>query len=188
MSKFKVHGADTAPAKSAEWLQQAKSAFGFVPNLLGTFAEAPATLEGYMTLGRIFDGSSFDATERQVVLLTVSRYNDCHYCVAAHTVIAGMQKVPRNVVDAIRDGRAIGDERLEALRRFTTAVVDKRGQVGDEDIASFEAAGFSRQQVLEVILGVAYKTISNYTNHVAQTPLDDAFAAEALPAVDRKAG
>jgi len=188
MSHFRIHGTETAPGKSAGLLKQAESAFGFVPNLLGTFAEAPATLEGYLALGKLFDQSSLDATERQVVLLSVSRYNECHYCMAAHTVIAGMQNVPESVVDAIRDGREIGDERLEALRRFTTAVVDKRGWVDEDDIRQFERAGFSQQQVLEVILGVAFKTISNYTNHVAATPLDDAFAGAAWSDGERKAG
>lgn len=188
MSEFKVHSADSAPGKSAELLKQAESAFGFVPNLLGTFAEAPATLEGYLTLGKLFDQSSFDATERQVVLLSVSRYNECHYCLAAHTVIAGMQNVPRDVVDAIRDGREIDDERLEALRRFTTTVVDRRGWADDAEIRRFEQAGFSRQQLLEVILGVAFKTISNYTNHIAETPIDDAFAGEAWSDGKHKAG
>lgn len=188
MNPFKVHGTASAPGKSAALLKQAETAFGFVPNLLGTFAEAPVTLEGYMTLSQLFDGTSFDATERQVVLLSISRYNECHYCLAAHTVIAGMQNVPRDVVDAIRDGQEIDDERLEALRRFTTIVVDKRGWVDEIDIHRFEQAGFSRQQVLEVILGVAFKTISNYTNHIAATPLDDAFAAEAWSGNERKAG
>ncbi len=187
MSNFTVHSAATAPGKSAELLNNAQAAFGFVPNLLGTFAEAPATLEGYLNIGQLFDQTSFTPTERQVVLLAVSAYNECHYCVAAHSTIAGMQKVPREVVDAIRDGRPIADARLEALRRFATAVVEQRGWVGDEAIADFIEAGFGRQQVLEVVLGVAMKTISNYTNHIAETPLDAAFAGEAWTSDQRQA-
>jgi len=187
MSHFKVHSPTTAPGRSAELLQQAESAFGFVPNLLGTFAEAPATLEAYMTLGKLFDQTSFSATERQVVLLAVSAWNECHYCVAAHSTIAGMQKVPRDVVDAIRDNRPIPDPRLEALRRFTTAVVERRGWAGDEAVAEFTAAGYTQQQVLEVILGVAMKTVSNYTNHITETPLDAAFAGEAWSGERRRA-
>ena len=187
MSNFRIHSTATAPDAAATLLQQAESAYGFVPNLLGTFAESPATLDGYMTLGKLFDQTSFTATERQVVLLTISAWNECHYCVAAHSTIAGMPKVPRDVVDAIRDDRPISDPRLEALRRFTLAVVEQRGWAGDQAVGEFLAAGFTKQQILEVILGTAMKTLSNYTNHIAETPLDAAFAGEAWPGSQRRA-
>ena len=107
---------------------------------------------------------------------------------AAHTVVAGMQKVPTDVIDAVRGDRPIIDHRLEALRLFATAVVEKRGWVSDDDISAFLAAGFSRAQILEVILGVSFKTLSNYTNHVADTLLDKAFETGAWsPAVKRLA-
>jgi alkylhydroperoxidase family enzyme len=109
-------------------------------------------------------------------VLAVSRFNDCRYCMAAHTAIAGMQEVPEHVVKSIRMDQAIEDQRLEALRKFTTLVVEKRGSVSAQDIAAFEGAGFGRAQVLEVILAISFKTLSNYVNHVADTPLDAAFA------------
>ena len=96
---------------------------------------------------------------------------------AAHSVIAEMQKVSADVIEALRDDKPIPDQNLEALRKFTTQVIEKRGWVDDADTRDFYAAGFSQQQVLEVVLGVAFKTISNYTNHITETPLDDAFAA-----------
>lgn len=142
MSEFKVHTKQTAPEKSAKLLEQAQSALGFVPNLLGVFAESPATLKAYLTLGQSFDESSFTPIERQIVILTVSRFNECQYCVAAHSIIAGATKVPNQAIRAIRSDEPIEDTRLEALRRFTTAVVDKRGSVSEEDVKSFEAAGF----------------------------------------------
>jgi len=150
-----------------------------VPNLLGTMAEAPALLNAYTTLAGIFDKTSFNPTERQVVLLSVSYENSCEYCVAAHSVIASMQKVPADVVEAIRKNQPITDPRLEALRRFTTAVVASRGWPTEEQTSAFLAAGYGRQQILEVVLGVGMKTLSNYTNHLAGTPLDAAFAKAA---------
>ena len=94
--------------------------------------------------------------------------------------------MPDEVVLAIRNDEPIADSRLEALRKFTTAVVDTRGWVSDADIDAFLAAGFSKAQILDVILGISFKTLSNYTNHIADTPLDDAFAAEAwAPIQDR---
>ncbi len=135
-------------------------------------------------MGKIFDESSFSATERQLIILAVSRYNECNYCIAAHTVVAGMQKVPTDVIEAIREDRPIRDSRLEALRTFATSVVEKRGWVTDEQVSAFLAAGFSRAQILEVIVGISFKTLSNYTNHIADTPLDEAFEAGAWPLVE----
>ncbi len=186
MSNFTVHTADTAPENSRELLAGAQQAFGFIPNLIGTFAESPAALEAYLALGQIFDKSSFSATERQTVILAVSRYNECHYCVAAHSVVAGMQKVPAEVIEAIRNDSPIADSRLEALRNFTTAVVDKRGWVSAEEVDAFIDAGFTQAQVVEVVLGVTFKTLSNYTNHIADTPLDDAFAGAAWAPVEAR--
>jgi uncharacterized peroxidase-related enzyme len=172
---FDMHTADTAPEAARETLSAARKGYGFVPNLLAVMAEAPALVKGYTTLSRIFDESSLSAAERQVVLLATSHENDCAYCVAAHTVIAGMQKVPGGVVEAIRDGRPIADAKLEALRRFTAAVVASRGWPSDAELVAFTSAGYGKQQVLEVVLGVGLKTLSNYTNHIAATPLDPAF-------------
>jgi uncharacterized peroxidase-related enzyme len=173
---YPVHTIETAPESARDTLFAARKAYGFIPNLLAVMAEAPALAKGYTTLSRIFDESSFSPAERQVVLLTVSYENECTYCVAAHSVIAGMQKVPADVVQAIRSNRPIADNRLEALRRYTSAIVTKRGWPTEADTAMFEAAGYARQQALEVVLGVGLKTLSNYMNHVAHPPLDQAFA------------
>ncbi|MGE3993953.1 carboxymuconolactone decarboxylase family protein [Pseudorhodoplanes sp.] len=142
-------------------------------------AEAPALLKAYVALSEIFDSTSLNATERQVVLLAVSYENNCEYCIAAHSVISGMQRVPDNVVQAIRVGHPIADRKLEALRRFAAAVAKTRGWPSDADAAAFLDAGYTSQQALEVVLGVGMKTLSNYANHLAETPLDQAFAAAA---------
>ena len=189
MTTFNVHTKQTASPEAAQLLAAAEKAYGFVPNLLATFAESPATLKGYVTLGEIFGESSFSPTEQQTVLLAASRYNECHYCLAAHSTIAKMQNVATNVVDAIRDERPIADARLESLRQFTEAVIDKRGWLSEDEVDTFIAAGFTKAQAFEVILGAALKTISNYINHIAETPIDDAFAANARHATsDRAAG
>lgn len=179
---YPIHDLETAPAASKDVLAAAQKGFGFIPNLLGAMAEAPALLKAYTTLSRIFEETSFSASERQVVLLATSHENGCAYCVAAHGVIATMQKVPGDVTEAMCDHRPIADPRLEALRGFTTAVVASRGWPSEADLAAFTAAGYQHQQVLEVLLGVGLKTLSNYTNHICETPLDRAFAEAARSA------
>jgi len=90
------------------------------------------------------------------------------------------------VTDAIRNDLPIADSKLEALRVFTTKVVDQRGWVSEEDIQAFVQAGYNKQQIIEVILGVSVKTLSNYVNHISQTPVDDAFAKRAWQPVSNE--
>jgi uncharacterized peroxidase-related enzyme len=182
MSTFQVHTIESAPAGSTQILEKAQKGLGFVPNLYGVLAESPALLEAYTSIGSTFDRSSFDATERQVVLLSVSLENGCDYCMAAHSTIAGMQGVPEHVVEALRAGTPLADARLETLGQFTRQVVRERGRVSEQDVQAFLDAGFTRAQVFEVILGVGMKTLSNYANHIAHTPLDEAFEAQAWTA------
>jgi len=189
MTQFTIHSKATAPEKSVPILDSTEKAFGFIPNLVAVLAESPAGVKGYRTLMGIFDESSLTPTERQVVLLAVSRYNECHYCIAAHTVIAEMQNVSQQIIDAIRNDLPIADHKLEALRDFTTKVVDKRGWLSKEEIQAFLDSSYTRQQLIEVIMGVSLKTFSNYLNHIAEIPVDDAFAAEAWSAEEiRQAG
>ncbi|MEM9555359.1 MAG: carboxymuconolactone decarboxylase family protein [Acidobacteriota bacterium] len=176
MLDLTVQSAETAPEAARETLDSVGAAYGFVPNLFGILANAPAAVEGYAALSKIFGKSSFSPAEQQTVLLTASRVNGCTYCMAAHTGVAKMSKVPDAVIDALRDGGPItSDAKLEALRVFTLAVVEKRGWLDQADVDAFLAAGFAREQVLDVVLGVTLKTLSNYTNHVTDTPLDERF-------------
>ena len=177
MSDFKVHTIDTAPEQSVPFLQSAQQSMGFVPNLIGVLAESPAAVEAYLTLMNIFDRSSFSPVERQVAILAISRVNECDYCVAAHSVVASMQDVPADVIQAIRNDRPIADPKLEALRSFSATVIEKRGWLSDDDVAAFRSAGYNQAQVLDVVLAASLKTLSNYANHVTETPLDDAFAS-----------
>lgn len=187
MTDFTVHTQETAPQGSKEILQGVEQAYGFVPNLMATLAESPAAVEAYATLAGIFDKSEFTSTERQVVLMTNNRLNGCTYCMAAHSAISKMQGVPADVISTLRAGTAFTDTKLEALRTFTSKVVENRGLVSEADTETFIAAGYSKGNILEVILGTSLKTISNYTNHIANTPVDGVFQAETWSAEDATA-
>jgi AhpD family alkylhydroperoxidase len=175
MTDFTIHTQETAPAASKPLLDKSHKAIGFVPGLLGVLAEAPKALEAYQVLGTLFTETSLTTTEQHVVWLTINYENDCGYCVPAHTALAKLDAVPDDVIEALRNGTSIADPKLEALRTFTVQVVDKRGWVTDDDVQAFLNAGYTRQQILEVILGLAHKVISNYTNHLAETPVDAVF-------------
>lgn len=172
MSNFKTYTIDTAPAASKTSLEDTKRAFGFVPNLQAHMAESPALLAGYSALWDLFSKSTLTPHEQQVVYLTSNFENNCHYCMAGHSTLAKMIKMDAGVIAALRAGTPLPDAKLEALHRFTTLVVRERGFVPDADVDAFLAAGYTRQNVLEVILGVATKVMSNYTNHIVHTELD----------------
>ncbi len=176
MTDFTVHTLETAPEGAREALDGLKGKYGFIPNIAGVMSEAPGLLKGYLTMVEQLEGGTLSPTEQQLILLATSYENRCTYCVSAHSAIASMQHVPEDVIASLRSGAPISDPKLEALRRLTVAIVEKRGFVEDADVQAFLAAGYTRAQLLEVILGVGIKTLSNYMNHIAHTPLDDAFA------------
>ncbi|MFG0260133.1 MAG: carboxymuconolactone decarboxylase family protein [Phycisphaerales bacterium JB041] len=176
MSSLKIHTAQSAP-DARQLIEDAQGAFGFLPNLLGVMAEAPALLEGYLALASIFDKTDLSPTERQVVMMVNNRLNGCTYCMAAHTAIARSQGVPEGVIESLRSGTELADLKLEALRRFAVLINESRGWPEQRDIDDLLAAGYTVRTVLEVVLGTALKVMSNYTNHIASTPLDSAFAA-----------
>ncbi len=152
------------------------SKWGFVPNLIGLMAESPATVKAYVALTEALSETSFTPVEQQVITLAVSSENECTYCMAAHSAIARMAGMSEPDLEALREGQPMADDRLEVLRRYVTSVIRTRGWPSAEHQAAFKTAGYTTQQTLEVLVGVAMKTLSNYVNHLADTPLDSQFA------------
>lgn len=172
MTSFRTHLPETAPEPTRQTLAEARRRLGFVPNLYANLAESPEALEGYITLSAIFAKTAFTPGEQQVVLLAASAENGCDFCVAAHSALAKSVKVPATAVSAIRDGQALPDRKLDALAAFTRSVVRSRGNPGDPALERFLSAGFEQRHVLDVLLGVAMKTLSNYANHIMRTQLN----------------
>jgi len=180
MTSFPVHTLATAPEASRERLDAGRKAWGFVPNLQGSLAESPVALEAYDTLFALAAKMTLAPAERQIVFLAVSVENGCEYCAMGHTYLARAAKAPEAAIEAVRDGRVVPDDRLQALRAFAQAVVRERGHVGDAAVEAFFAAGFTRENVFEVVTIIATKTISNYVNHIAHTPKESFMSDPAL--------
>lgn len=172
MSTFPSYTLDTASAAAKPLLEGARQAFGFVPNLQSHMAESPELLAGYSALWDLFGKSTLTPHEQQVVYLTANFENNCHYCMAGHSTLAKMIGMAPEVIAALRAGTPLPDPKLEALHRLTTIVVRDRGFVSDAEISAFLAAGYTQRNVLEVVLGVATKVLSNYTNHLVHTEND----------------
>lgn len=179
MTNFKIHDINNAPEDSKPSLEAVKKAFGFVPNLIGTLAASPTATKAYLTVADLFGNSSLNAVEQQVVLLATSVENSCEYCVAAHSLMAkNFAKADVQIVEALRNNEALPDAKLNALANFTKQVVVKKGFVSKEELSSFINSGYSQENALEVIVGIAQKILSNYTNHLTDITLDDQFASE----------
>jgi alkylhydroperoxidase family enzyme len=147
-----------------------------IPSLHAVMAEAPGLLQAYKTAHELVVNSSFDKDEITVLWQTVNVEHACHYCVPAHTAISMNMGVSNDISEALRNQTPLPNARLEALRTFILSVVRDRGNVDDSAVQAFLDAGFSKRQILEVVLGVSQKVMSNYTNHLANTPVDTAFA------------
>jgi len=171
---FTTYTQETAPEDSREILSKVLETMKFIPNLLGKMAESPATLQAYLSLSELLKTSSFTPAQQQIILLVISLENGCTYCVPVHSRGAKYANVTDETIDALRQGQRLQDAKLEGLRQFVQAVVRDRGMLKEDQLQAFIDIGYSKANVLEVILAVAMKTISNYANHILHTELDSA--------------
>lgn len=179
---FTVHDETSAPADSRPMLDGAKARLGFISTLTGVMAESPQLLEAYNTAYNAFMKSSLPRLEKHVVLIAASVENQCEYCVAAHSTMAAKARLSDEDLAAVRSQQPVDEPSMEATRSLATRLVRGRGWLDEETIDAFLAAGHTPRHVFDIILGVSVKTMSNYTNHVAHTPLDAAWAARAWQA------
>lgn len=175
MSTLQIHTIESAPEESKASLENSVKAFGMLPNLHGVLSESPQLLEAYKTIHQLFSNSSFNAEELTVVWQTINVEHECHYCVPAHTAIAHMMKVDPALTEALRNNEAMPTEKLQVLKDTTLHILRNRGHISDAELETFYAAGYGQRQVLDIILGISQKVISNYTNHIANTPVDAPF-------------
>ena len=170
---FALHTEDTAPEAARPLLAEAAARLGYLPNLFRVLAEAPAALAAYIETSRIAATGRLTPAEQQVVALAVSIENGCTYCVASHSAAAQRIGLDEAALAALREGCAIPDPRLQALRRFAERLSAGRGRVPDEATDAFLAAGFANREILEVVMLVALKVLSNYASHFANPPLNE---------------
>ena len=184
MSLYEVHTIETAPQGSKPLLQNLQSAIGMIPNLAAAMAESPELLSGFLSIRRIFYGGTFSPAEIQVLALTNAFENGCRYCMALHSTFALKEGVSKDAVERLRAGGSPQEPRLNALSGFSRALVKRRGHVSDDELQGLLAAGYSKAQALEVVLGVAVSILPNFAHHVTQCPVDDAFSTHAWEATN----
>jgi len=173
MTRLTLHTLETAPEASRPWVQQALNNNGFLPNLIGVLANAPAALETYFTVSGLNARASLSLAEREVVQITAARLHGCEFCVAGHTSVALKKaQLDQATVQQLQLGGSTGNTRLDAVARFTAEVIASRGNVGDGALADFVAAGFEPAQALEVVLGVSLATLCNFANNLGRSPIN----------------
>jgi len=169
----------SAQGKAKDILDLALKQVGFIPNMYANMANAPGVLSTYLHGYALFRGESgLKPAEQEVVFLAVSQVNGCKYCTAAHSMIAEkMSGVPADVLKAIRAQTAIADAKLATLYETTVTMVKSHGQPSPEEVKRFLDAGYKETDLMYIVLAIAVKTLSNFSNHLFATPVDERFAA-----------
>ena len=164
---FPLHTIESAPEEVREALTPMQERMDFLPTMAGKLAEAPALLNAYLAAAPFFDQTSLTPSERTVVYMAASHRQNCDFCMTAHSWGAQRQGLDEATLNGLREGRPLPDNKLETLRQFTLVMLEKRGAVSDSEKEAFFSAGYTPRQALEVILGLALKTMTNYTNALA---------------------
>lgn len=170
---------DTAQGAQKEVLDTALKQVGFIPNMYANMANVSGILSTYLHgYDQFRKQSGLKPAEQEVVFLAISQTNGCKYCTAAHSMIADkMSGVPADVLQAIRAGQPIADTRLAALFALTQDLVKNLGQPAPAKVQAFLDAGFEEKHLLNIILAISVKVLSNYSNHAFGTEVDERFAA-----------
>ncbi|MGF6601468.1 alkylhydroperoxidase family enzyme [Paraburkholderia sp. GAS448] len=175
MSHFPAHTIESAPAQSKPVLEQLQQVFGMIPNIAAKMAASPVLINGFIGLFERVHSSSLTEPQIQTLLLTNAVTNASEWAVAFHTALALKQGVHPADVDAIRRGILPDDPGLAALSMLARTLIEKRGRLAISDQNRFFEAGYSSEQILEVIAVVAASTITNYTGSVTQPALEAPF-------------
>ena len=168
MANFTFHTPENTSGKTQEILAGIQKGYGFSPNLFGYMAEAPVTVEAYLALNDFVSKTSFTPAQQQVALLAVSVENNCDFCSVAHRAMGKMKGANAQTLTAIASYGVITDPQDRALAAFAQTVTKNRGRPAAAEVQAFLDAGFTKQQILEMILIVSIKTLSNYINHLTQ--------------------
>ena len=178
---FEPHTLETAPENAVKTLENVHNKFGKIPNIIATMANSPVAVNSYGALGAHLANSGFDPKEMQIINLTISVENDCHYCIAAHsTALKKGMKVDPSIVSAIRSKEVVDQPEWQALVALLREILANKGAVSDKTVTAFLDAGYSKRQMLDLLPAIAMKTLTNYLDHMTQIELDPAYRDEAV--------
>ncbi len=169
-STFNVPTRNEVSAGNQAIFDNLEKALGFVPNIFATYAHSENALKNYLELSNA--KTSLNNKEKEVVNLAVSQVNECTYCLSAHTAIAGMNGFTPEQILELRAGRASFDSKLDALAKLAKNITDNRGAASPEVLEQFFANGWTKENLIDTIVLVGDKTITNYLHKTTQVPVD----------------
>lgn len=170
MKIFTIPTAATVSPANQAIFEKLQQGLGMVPNLYATLAHSEHALGNYLTLQN--GKSSLSAKEREVINLVVSQVNECAYCLAAHTALGGMVGFTPEQIIAIRKGGAPFDAKLDALARLVRSATERRGNAEPALVDAFFAAGYTEGQLVDTVMVIGDKIITNYLHALTQVPVD----------------
>jgi AhpD family alkylhydroperoxidase len=170
---FVEHTVESAPAAARRSMAATVDRLGYLPAGVARLANSPQLLDGFLKLSGLFEATTLDPLAREVLIMTMATRNGCHVCVAMHTAKLTKLGADTRLVAALRDGGALADPRLEAVRLFTLEVLATAGAVRPEALNAFLAHGYTGQNALEVVLGIGAYTMSTLANRMTGALLDE---------------
>ncbi|MER7723750.1 carboxymuconolactone decarboxylase family protein [Streptomyces sp. NPDC096323] len=173
---FPDHTLESAPPAARTAMAAVAQKQGYLPAAVARLASSPELLGGFLKMSALFESTTLDPLSRETLIMTVAARNGCHLCVAMHTAKLTALGADAEVIAALRDGSPLPDERLEAVREFTLAVITTSGAVDDGTLQSFLGHGYSARNALEVVLGIGAYTLSTLANRLTGAPVDPQLA------------
>lgn len=176
MRPFDVPTENQVTAQNRQIFESLKSKLGFVPNIYATYAYSQNALARYLQFAN--GATSLSNKEKEIVNLAVSQVNGCSYCLAAHTTIGKMNGFDDDDILAIRKGTTSFGSKFDALTNLVHEITANKGSVTDETLEAFFAAGYTRENLVDVIVGIGEKTTTNLLHNVTDIPVDFPVAPE----------
>jgi uncharacterized peroxidase-related enzyme len=170
MTKITVPTREQVSPANQEIFDGLKEKLGMVPNIFATYALSKNALGRYLAFAN--GKSSLSNKEKEVVNLVTSEVNGCTYCQAAHTAIGKMNGFSDEQIIAIRKVEVSFDPKLDALSKLVKEIAEKRGKISDSSLQNFFDAGYTQENLVDVIVNVGEKATTNYLHNVTQVPID----------------
>jgi uncharacterized peroxidase-related enzyme len=170
MKKFTVPAKEQVSAGNKVIFENLEKMVGFVPNLYAVLGHSENALSTYLTLQNA--PSSLKAKEREVINLVVSQVNECVYCLSAHTAIGKMNGFSDDQIIEIRKGGAPFDNKLDALAKLVKSITANKGHADEKLTDNFYAAGYNEENLVDVIVAIGDKIITNYLHAITKVPVD----------------
>jgi len=170
---FTDHTIESAPPAARRSLEAVAKKLGYLPAAAARLATSPHLLDGFLRTNALFEATTLSPLAREVLVMTMATRNGCHICVAMHTASLTALGADPDLIAALRESRPLNDAPLEAMRRFVLEVLATSGAVSAEAMEDFLGHGYTRQNALEVVLGIGVYTMSTLANRMTGAPVDE---------------